>query len=674
MIKTATWIALVVALTTALFAKAPAKAQLTVMLYQCSDNNLEGAQINDLREMLAAGGTKQVNFIVFCDRHESGEEPHFTNASVGGLKNWTTAKILKIHKNRLEELADWGEVDTTDGNVLARFIDFATKWCPADRYGLILEDHGGGWTGGFADDTSKDDIGELTVPEIRSALAAHQKKTGKLEFIGFDACLMANLEVAHAVSPFAKVMIASQETEPGSGWYYTPLFNALNKNPKMTGAAFGKLAVEEYFKSYVTSKDEYIRKQVPMLTLSAVDLSKIPAVVKAVQSVGTLSAKELEKSREQWIQFASARSITEEYAVDDMSDPLDVYDAISLFRNISKRKLDAQTVQAAKQSVQLMSAAVISAKGGAARPEANGLTIFVPKLPDALEETKGNFYGALPFNQSKDWTTFLMALSKETVEDDVPPVIGTINLADTTITGANTVDINANMQEKDVAEAWLVLGRKHDVRDDSVILLGRMPAIYGDSNKVAVAWDGKWFLLTDGDNFYICPITNYTKNSGGMIFWINAQVQRKGKSAWQNASLVFFLDAKSRGNAKFVYAIQKTEYGFIEIPVREGDKVRPLFVEGLANAEPRIVFMEGGPLLTVNKDFVISYGNVPNGEYLIGFVAVDYAENSNASFTQCTVKREGESAPPVPATKSAGIRPKPPTKRTPPLLMAIGVL
>lgn len=47
----------------------------------------------------------------------------------------------------------------------------------------------------------------------------------QLDLIGFDACLMANLE---SFLPFASVadkMIASEELEPGSGWDYTFLSN-----------------------------------------------------------------------------------------------------------------------------------------------------------------------------------------------------------------------------------------------------------------------------------------------------------------------------------------------------------------------------------------------------------------------------------------------------------------
>ncbi|MCR5235609.1 MAG: hypothetical protein K6E34_00220 [Lachnospiraceae bacterium] len=38
---------------------------------------------------------------------------------------------------------------------------------------------------------------------------------GHFDFIGFDACLMATVETAYMLSPYADYMIASEEFEPG---------------------------------------------------------------------------------------------------------------------------------------------------------------------------------------------------------------------------------------------------------------------------------------------------------------------------------------------------------------------------------------------------------------------------------------------------------------------------
>jgi hypothetical protein len=50
--------------------------------------------------------------------------------------------------------------------------------------------------GACSDDSNDDDM--LSIAEIVDALTAASKPTGRLELVGFDACLMANFEVAPA--------------------------------------------------------------------------------------------------------------------------------------------------------------------------------------------------------------------------------------------------------------------------------------------------------------------------------------------------------------------------------------------------------------------------------------------------------------------------------------------
>ena len=53
----------------------------------------------------------------------------------------------------------------------------------------------------------------------------------KLSFIGFDACLMATVDVADTFSDMGKYLVASEELEPGNGWYYSGWLRSLAENP-----------------------------------------------------------------------------------------------------------------------------------------------------------------------------------------------------------------------------------------------------------------------------------------------------------------------------------------------------------------------------------------------------------------------------------------------------------
>lgn len=106
-----------------------------------------------------------------------------------------------------------------DPLTLSSFLNYGFDFFPADSYSLILWDHGGGPVLGYGVDENFRDL--LTLDELSEALedsvGAHMTK---LEWIGFDACLMSSLEVASVLAPYANYMIASQETEPGWGWNY----------------------------------------------------------------------------------------------------------------------------------------------------------------------------------------------------------------------------------------------------------------------------------------------------------------------------------------------------------------------------------------------------------------------------------------------------------------------
>jgi hypothetical protein len=66
---------------------------------------------------------------------------------------------------------------------------------------------------------------------------------GKYELIGFDVCLTATIDVADTVSNFANWMVAAEELEPGCGWDYARMLEALADDPGMSGAELGRYAI-----------------------------------------------------------------------------------------------------------------------------------------------------------------------------------------------------------------------------------------------------------------------------------------------------------------------------------------------------------------------------------------------------------------------------------------------
>ena len=125
----------------------------------------------------------------------------------------------------------------TKPDTLTGFIQWCNQNYPANRRELIFWDHGGGSISGYGYDEKNPGSGSMTLSGINQAL----KNAGvTFDFIGFDACLMATVETALMLDDYADYMIASEETEPGVGWYYTNWLTELSADPSMSTLEIGK--------------------------------------------------------------------------------------------------------------------------------------------------------------------------------------------------------------------------------------------------------------------------------------------------------------------------------------------------------------------------------------------------------------------------------------------------
>ena len=234
----------------------------TLMLYMCG-SDLEtygGSASGDLDEIyygLSSGLGDKLNIIV----------------ETGGAKEWEIALIDSSINQRwlmdvdgLVHLEDIGLRDMTDPDTLTDFIRYCAEYFPADRYGLIMWDHGGGTLGGFAVDEHFPESTEMSISEINAALS---DAGVKFDFIGFDACLMATAETAFMVEQHADYMIASQRVEPGMGWYYVDFISALSADTSIDTLELGCIIVDSYIRE---AKESYYGNE---LTLSVIDLSYI---------------------------------------------------------------------------------------------------------------------------------------------------------------------------------------------------------------------------------------------------------------------------------------------------------------------------------------------------------------------------------------------------------------
>ena len=337
---------------------------VTIMVYMCGTDleSKNGMATADLKEMLNAKLSDKVNLIVY-----TGGCKQWKNNTVSSEKN----QIYQVKDGKLVCLEDnMGRDSMTKASTLTKFIQYCTRYYPANRNELIFWDHGGGSISGFGYDEKNSSSGSMSLGDINTAL----KDAGiTYDFIGFDACLMATMENALMLTQYADYLIASEETEPGVGWYYTDWLTALSKNTSMPTIEIGKNIVDDFVD--VCAKNCSGQKT----TLSVVDLAELQETVPEKLSAFAVSAQNMIRSGD-YKQVSDARYGTREFAQSSKIDQVDLVHLAQNLNNAEGRALENAILGAVKYN-----------RTSANMTHANGISIYFPykkmnKVNTALSE------------------------------------------------------------------------------------------------------------------------------------------------------------------------------------------------------------------------------------------------------------------------------------------------
>ena len=331
--------------------KGNGKDTVTVMVYMCGTDleSRSGMASSDLKEMASAEIGENVNIIVYT----------------GGCRRWQTSgisstvnQIYQVGSGSIKRLEnDMGSGSMTNPNTLSEFIRYCAANFPANRNMLILWDHGGGSISGYGYDEKTSSTAAMTLDGIQKAL-----KDGKVKFdvIGFDACLMATVETGLVCSDYADYLIASEETEPGYGWYYTNWITSISRNTSLPTIELGKQIVEDF----VAYSARYAQGQ--KATLSVVDLAELAKTAPDSLKEFAASLSELLKG-DDYKTVSDARSHAREFAT---STKIDQIDLVSFANKVGTDEANAL--------VEALLGAVKYNQTSTNMTDAYGLSIFFP--------------------------------------------------------------------------------------------------------------------------------------------------------------------------------------------------------------------------------------------------------------------------------------------------------
>ena len=283
---------------------------VNVMIYMCGTDleSKHGMASADLDEMMKSKIGDNVNVIVMT----------------GGCKQWRKSnisssrnQIFKVETGHMVPLEEnFGTSSMTDPNNLTKFIQYCDKKFGATRNCLIMWDHGGGSLSGYGYDEKNSNSGSMTLAMFSDAL----KKAGvTFDFIGFDACLMATLETALVCDQYADYLIASEETEPGTGWYYTSWLQKLSEDPSMATVDVSKCIIDDFVAASTSASPS------AGVTLSVIDLAEMEGTIPSSFNKFASSTSDMIKKND-YKKVSEARANVRQFARSSKINQIDLVD------------------------------------------------------------------------------------------------------------------------------------------------------------------------------------------------------------------------------------------------------------------------------------------------------------------------------------------------------------
>ena len=248
----------------------------TIMMYVCgSDLESEnGFASSDIDEILSVSGQPDdVNIILETGGSSSWKNSNISASNLGRfhIENGALVKDTTVSK------ASMGKSST-----LTSFLNWGLSTYPAQKTGVIFWNHGGGIDGVCSDENYNGDT--LTSSETSAAFTSAFNTngiTGKLEFVGYDACLMQLQDVAEYNVPYFNYMVTSEETEAGTGWDYASWVDNLYAYDSTTNI------LKEICDGFIASVDALYGRSDNDQTLSVLDLSKMNDYYTAFENVAS---------------------------------------------------------------------------------------------------------------------------------------------------------------------------------------------------------------------------------------------------------------------------------------------------------------------------------------------------------------------------------------------------
>lgn len=323
-----------------------------------------GFATTDLMEMMEVQLPENVNIVIQTGGSNVWQNEYMDPTK---LQRWL------FNSEGLQLLEEQESANMGDSQTLYEFLDFANSNYPADKVAVTFWNHGGGSVSGAAFDEiyGQDSLDLAEMYKAFDAVWPADKENPALELVGFDTCLMATVDVAAVFQNFSRYLVASEEVEPGNGWYYTGWLGELAKNPDIEADDLGIAICNSYYEGCeaVGTQDQ--------TTLSVTDLTKLTPLLEAYEAFGQEALVAASQDPGFFADLGRAAAQSENYGGNTREQGYtNMVDMGHLARQTAWMLPSAQSVSDA------LAQCVVYQIGGIYRAEATGLSCYYPYSGD----------------------------------------------------------------------------------------------------------------------------------------------------------------------------------------------------------------------------------------------------------------------------------------------------
>lgn len=193
------------------------KAQRTVLVYMVASNSLgsNGFADSDLAEMNEAIASKPDNYrwLVYYASPSKTEDAQLFEMTASGRKVLNT----------------YSQGESVTSARMNSVLDDMVKFAPAHNYGLVMWSHASGWQQDGIDESANRSEESLIKPlsfgvdfdKRMNVTTLRKVLEGRgIEYVYFDACYMATVEVAYELRNAVKYIVGSASELPANGMPY----------------------------------------------------------------------------------------------------------------------------------------------------------------------------------------------------------------------------------------------------------------------------------------------------------------------------------------------------------------------------------------------------------------------------------------------------------------------